>query len=144
MCRLDYAARQNDMHARYWAIKMYILCCFYSDAFLPVIPLWTCNVIKTYLLTLYIAVVFSVFFGIQYEKTDATNEFILFTYAKYIFLFLIKNIGVFLKFFVVTFFFFFKKILSFLFYIFKKMFLIWRPIFKKFGYLLSFFKKNKK
>jgi hypothetical protein len=42
-----------------------------------------------------------------------------------------------------TFFYVFKIFFTFAYRLFKFCFLFWRPLFKKFGYLINYFKKKK-
>ena len=138
----NYSTRQNDMHARYSAVKLIFFYSFYADSFFPKVYPWV-NMTDTYLLCLYIAVIFTVFAGIQYEKTDITDEIIFFIFLKFVFLQVLTNLIVYLFFFFAGVFYTFKKIIFILFSIVRGIFIFWRPLFKKFGYLMTFFKKKK-
>ena len=118
----DYSARQNDMSARYSAIKILILYGFYSDSFFPVIHPGV-DIMGTYLLCLYVAVVFTVFVGIQYEKTDITDEIVFFIFFKFYFFQILTNLIVYIFFFTAGVLYTFKKIISIIFFIIKGMFI---------------------
>ena len=142
MWQLNYTSKQLDLNSRYSAIKMFIIYSFYSTSDSPIIRPWVCDAVNVYLFTLYIAVVVSVFVGVQYEKTDISDEIIFFIFFKNFFFGVLTGIIIYLFFFFAGVFYVLKKFFLFFFYIVKGTFFFWRPIFKKFGYLLSFFKKK--
>lgn len=111
------------MNARYSAIKIIFFYGFYSDSFFPVVRPGV-NIMDTYLLCLYIAVVFTVFVGIQYEKTDITDEIVFFIFFKFYFFEILTNLFIYIFFFIAGVLYTFKKIISIIFFIIKGMFII--------------------
>lgn len=120
MCWLAGTAKQIDLNSRYSAIKMFILCSLYSDSVLPVID--PSSAVDIYLLTLYILVVLSVFFGTQYEKTDIADEIIFFIYFKPVFFVILTNVVIYLFFFFAGVLFAIKKILFLFFWFVRGIF----------------------
>ena len=142
MCWLDDTAKQVDLNSRYSAIKMFMVYSFYSNSYSPIIKPWVINAVDIYLLALYVAVIVSVFIGTQYEKTDISDEIVFFIFFKSVFFWVSTNIIVYLFFFFAGVLYVFKKFIFLPIYLIKGLFGFWRPVFKKFGYLISFFKKK--
>lgn len=142
MCWLKNTAKQIDLNSRYSAVKMYIVYSFYTDSDFPMIGFSSDNIINLYLLLLYIAVIFSVFVETQYEKTEISNEIVFFVFFKFVFFCVLTSIIVYVLFFFLGVFYVLKKFVVFPFRVIRAIFVFWRPLFKKFGYLINFFKKK--
>lgn len=142
MCWLKNTAKQIDLNSRYSAVKMYIVYSFYTDSDFPMIGFSSDNIINLYLLLLYIAVIFSVFVETQYEKTEISNEIVFFVFFKFVFFCVLTSIIVYVLFFFLGVFYVLKKFVVFPFRVIRTIFVFWRPLFKKFGYLINFFKKK--
>jgi hypothetical protein len=122
MCWLKNTAKQIDLNSQYSAIKMYIVYSFYSDSALPIIGFSSDDTINLYLLLLYIAVIFSVFVGTQYEKTEISNEIVFFVFFKFVFFYVLTNIIVYIFFFFLGVFYVLKKFLVFPFRVIRAIF----------------------
>lgn len=136
---------QNKNWTNYTLFKFLFFYSIYDETFMyPTSFIYTLGDLHfLYFLTFFFAILASIYTSTQYNNTTLTFAavawvyfFLLFRKCFVTFFFLVFKVFRFLLSI------FFKKI-SYFFRKIRKLFIFWRPIFKKFGYLLNFFKFRK-